>query len=515
LPCARKARIAARTLSVVSPQHIRRFFASKAGRGFLLFVAAGGVLSLMVGIGFHRTNLRWFEANKGEEKITAVQLVDAFVAVYADARSAHMTSEAPVPASHRAIAIERFNRGRDSANAMRLIMVGPPGRHIETPPVDQEMADAITRFSSMPNPKAETRFVTINDQLLLRTTYPSIANHQSCVDCHNQIHAGKFTWKLGDVVGAFAVDVPAGAFIRESITESVQIGSALFLACVTVGLFICVLQYRHQRTAEVIIDALKAREGELHAAKENAEAANRTKSQFLANMSHELRTPLNAIIGFSDIIGNDMLEAGGPSVYRDYARDINSSGQNLLQIINDILDMSKIDAGRLELREDVIDIASAVAQCVRMIAGRAHESEVRVSNELAPALPQLRGDPVRFKQILLNLLSNAVKFTPPRGAVRIAVERKGDGTLSLVVSDTGIGMTKDEIELALQPFRQIDSSLARKHEGTGLGLPLVKALAELHGGALAISSTPRRGTEAVVAFPAWRVIEAPGMIAAE
>jgi signal transduction histidine kinase len=491
------------------------FFWSKAGRGFLLLVAASAALAVLVGMGFYRSSLHWFETNKGEETVTAVQLVDAFVATYSDIRGAHMASEATVPASYRAHAIERFNRGRDAATSMRLIMVGPPGREIVTPPLDEEMAETIRRFSQTPNPKAETRFVTVNGQVLLRTIYPSIATQQSCVDCHNTIHAGRYVWQLNDVVGAFAVDVPASAFLQESTAEAIEIGFALFLACVGVAFYVSLLQYRHQRADEKVIDALKGREREMKSARDAAEVANRTKSQFLANMSHELRTPLNAIIGFSEIISKDMLAVGSPDVYREYAQDINSSGQNLLQIINDILDMSKIDAGKLELREDEFEIGPAVLHCIRMLGGRAHEAGVLIVNDLPTDLPLIHADQVRIKQILLNLMSNAVKFTPRLGSVRLTAQRHDDGSISLIVSDTGIGMSPDEVAIAMQPFRQIDSDLARKHEGTGLGLPLTKALVELHGGTMTLRSEKGRGTEVIVTLPPSRVIrEKPSAAAA-
>jgi signal transduction histidine kinase len=490
---------------VTTPSIAGPFFRSKAGRGFLLLVAASTALAALVGVGFHRSNLRWFEANKGEETVTAVQLVDAFVATYSDIRGAHMTSEATVPASYRAHAIDRFNRGREGEASMRLVMVGPPGQEIVTPPLDEEMAETIRRFSRAANPKPETSFVTVNGQVLLRTIYPSIATQQSCVDCHNTIHAGRHRWKLNDVVGAFAVDVPAGAFLQENIEEAIEIALALFLACIVVSFYVSVLQYRHQRADEKVIEALKGREREMETARNAAEVANRTKSQFLANMSHELRTPLNAIIGFSEIISKDMLAMGSPSVYREYAQDINSSGQNLLQIINDILDMSKIDAGKLELREDEFEVGPAVLHCIRMIGGRAHEAGVLIVNDLPADLPHLHADQVRLKQILLNLMSNAVKFTPRLGTVRLSARQHEDGSLSLLVTDTGIGMSADEVAIAMQPFRQIDSDLARKHEGTGLGLPLTKALVELHGGTMTMRSEKGRGTEVVVTLPPRRV----------
>jgi signal transduction histidine kinase len=493
---------------VVRPIIAAEFLRSKAGRSFLLLAGVSALLALIVGIGFHSSNMRWFQANKGEEKLTALELVDAFVATYSSIRGARPDEDMTVPATYRAHALARFNQERDAANALRVVMVGPPGRYIVTPPLDADMAAAVERFSKSPAPKPETNFVTVNGQLLLRTISPSLASQQSCVDCHNKHHAGKHEWKLNDVLGAFVVDNPAGEFVRESVADSIQAALLVFFVCAGASLYLCVLHFTRQRDDSRIIAALRARERDLDKAREDAQAANRTKSQFLANMSHELRTPLNAIIGFSEIISKDLLQVGSPNEYRDYAGDINSSGQNLLQIINDILDMSKIDAGKLELREEIFDIDAAVAHCVRMIGGRAHEAGVLVSNELAAALPRLRADPVRFKQIVLNLLSNAVKFTPGPGSVRIFAEVRHDGALTLMISDTGIGMSPEELEIAMQPFRQIDSDLARKHEGTGLGLPLTKALVELHSGILTIRSDKGRGTEVSVAFPPERVVHA-------
>jgi signal transduction histidine kinase len=491
------------------------FLRSKPGRTFLILLAACATLALVVGIGFHRSTMRWFEASKGEENVTVIELIDAFVATYSDIRGAHLASDATVPATFRADALTRFNRDRDIASSMRVLMVGPPGREIKTPPPDMEGAKAVARFAEEPDPQPETGFITVNGQLLLRTTAPSIATQQSCVDCHNEIQHNRYAWKLRDVVGAFVIDLPAGDFRHQSVVRATQVALLVFVLCGGVALYLCTLQFRRQGEDGRIIEALRVRERELQKAQQDAQAANRTKSQFLANMSHELRTPLNAIIGFSEIISKDMLQLGGPHEYRDYALDINGSGQNLLQIINDILDMSKIDAGKLELREEIFDIAPAIAHCIRMIGGRAHEANVLIVNDLPAEFPHIKADPVRFKQIVLNLLSNAVKFTPGPGTVRIAAEIDADGSMSLLISDTGIGMSADELAIAMQPFRQIDSELSRKHEGTGLGLPLTKSLTELHGGTLRITSEKGRGTEVAVVLPAMRVVLAPPAIAAE
>ena len=243
---------------------------------------------------------------------------------------------------------------------------------------------------------------------------------------------------------------------------------------------------------------------ELREAKEAAEAANRAKSDFLATMSHELRTPLNAIIGFSEIIIAKTLGPLGPAVYEGYVRDINASGIHLLEIINDILDLSKAEAGHLELVEDWVDIASVIAASVRLLRPRAEQAGVELAVDVPSDLPHLYGDERKLKQILINLLSNAVKFTPQGGSVRVDAGTDGGGGLFVRVVDTGIGMTAEEIPKALEPFRQIDNRLARKYDGTGLGLPLTAAMLRLHGGALTIESAPGAGTTATASFPRER-----------
>ena len=239
-----------------------------------------------------------------------------------------------------------------------------------------------------------------------------------------------------------------------------------------------------------------------------AKTASRTKSEFLANMSHELRTPLNAIIGFSEILSGQMLGPLGHAKYRDYVRDINQSGTHLLAIINDILDLSKVEAGELTLAREPTEAGPLIDACLRLIEPRARDAGVDVG--MAPPaggqpLPPLDVDPIRSKQILLNLLSNAVKFTPRDGTVRVAVERRAADMLALSVQDTGIGMTPAETERALLPFAQVDGTHTRQYEGTGLGLPLAKALTEMHGGALRIDSAPDRGTTVTVLLPVDRV----------
>jgi len=246
-------------------------------------------------------------------------------------------------------------------------------------------------------------------------------------------------------------------------------------------------------------------ETSLREAKEQAELANRTKSQFLANMSHELRTPLNAIIGFSEIIADDAFGPEGLPMYAEYARDIRDSGRHLLNVINDILDYSKIDSGKMELSDDINDIGEIISASIRVVIGRAESAGVQVRQSVHESLPPLVADAQKLKQILLNVLSNAVKFTESGGSVTVSAGLADDGGVDIQVVDTGIGMSEAEIALAFQPFAQVESTLNRKYEGTGLGLPITKSLTELHGGRLDIDSTPDVGTRVTVHLPASRI----------
>jgi two-component system cell cycle sensor histidine kinase PleC len=251
----------------------------------------------------------------------------------------------------------------------------------------------------------------------------------------------------------------------------------------------------------------KENEKQLLEAKAIAEMANRAKTEFLANMSHELRTPLNAIIGFSDVLAEEMFGPIGLPRYREYANDIRSSGRHLLALINDILDISRIEIGAVDLSESPLDPSALVWSCMRLVHERATNSGVELHQSLDADLPLLYGDERRLKQVLINLLANAVKFTPSGGRVTISAHRATDGFI-FAVADTGIGMSEDDIELALKPFGQVDTGLDRKYEGAGLGLPLAKALADLHDGRLDISSVPDKGTTVTIHLPRRRVLEA-------
>lgn len=256
------------------------------------------------------------------------------------------------------------------------------------------------------------------------------------------------------------------------------------------------------------ITELKAIESELIKAKNAAEAASKAKSDFLSNMSHELRTPLNAVIGFSEIMNRESFGPLGNAQYRDYASAITESGQHLLSLINDILDFSRIEAGHMLIEEEPVDLARLIESCLALLDAEIRKASLITERYLDPALPAVRGDRRRLKQILLNLLQNAIKFTPAGGTVRVDAAPCAKGGVSVLISDTGIGIPTEEIPRMLERFEQVESSMKRRYEGAGLGLPLAKTLVELHGGQLEIDSASGEGTRVRITLPQDRVIPA-------
>jgi two-component system cell cycle sensor histidine kinase PleC len=236
-----------------------------------------------------------------------------------------------------------------------------------------------------------------------------------------------------------------------------------------------------------------------------AEEANRSKSEFLANMSHELRTPLNAINGFSEIMSGEMFGPLGHERYKDYVQDILSSGQHLLSLINDILDMSKIEAGKMQLQPEPVDPAQLLEQCVRIMRARAEEKDIDLTVE-GEALPSIEADPRAIKQVLLNLMSNAVKFTPEGGKVAVRTFDAADGVV-IQVADTGIGIAEDDLQRVGRPFEQIENQHSKVHQGSGLGLALSKSLVEMHGGTLRIDSVLGKGTTVSFTLPTIAAVE--------
>ncbi len=260
------------------------------------------------------------------------------------------------------------------------------------------------------------------------------------------------------------------------------------------------------------VTELTRRETALIGAKEAAELANRAKSEFLATMSHELRTPLNAIIGFSEIMVSEMMGPLGNEQYKGYVGDISESSQHLLILINDILDASRIEAGQMTLNEETVQPETLIQSIQRLIAPRVERAALRLEVNLDARGTSLYIDKTKISQVLINLISNALKFTAEGGKVELRGTLAEDGTFVFQISDTGIGIASEDIPKAMAPFGQVDTRLSRKFEGTGLGLPLAKALTELHGGDFEIESQPEVGTTVTVRLPARRVVRVLGTI---
>lgn len=260
-----------------------------------------------------------------------------------------------------------------------------------------------------------------------------------------------------------------------------------------------------------IIDVTERKNVETHLmyAKETAERADRAKTEFLGNMSHEFRTPLNAIIGFSQMIKDQMMGEAS-SQYIEYAGAINSSGIHLLDVVNDLLDVASIESGSMTISEDVVDLVDICNACVRMLRHRAQKNQIIVSLQVPKSSIQMRGDMRRLKQILINLTGNAIKFTDKEGRVTVSASLNSDNCPVLSVSDTGIGIPPDHLKHVFNPFYRVDKHYVSQREGTGLGLPLVKTLVELHGGDIKINSEPGLGTRVDVIFPSDRLVVSEG-----
>jgi len=266
----------------------------------------------------------------------------------------------------------------------------------------------------------------------------------------------------------------------------------------------------YEGTVEDVTEKFE-QERALRTALRQAEIANKMKAAFLAAMSHELKTPLNAVLGFSEIIRDEMLGPVGHAAYSDYAGDIHKSGARLLAVINDVLDVSRLEGGLLTIEahsENILDVAEGAIKLARGLTQDRRGIEIDVPAEM----PSLFVDPRRLSQALGNLLANALKFTPETGRVRFVARLQPDGGIHLMVEDTGIGMAQETIAVALEPFRQLDGRLARRFEGAGLGLSISKALAELHGGYLSVRSAVGEGTTVTIALPVARVGQYPDAV---
>jgi len=286
------------------------------------------------------------------------------------------------------------------------------------------------------------------------------------------------------------------------------ISNTFFLSMATgVGLFSAYIQELYIRRAYVGQRIVEEKNRLVSEALAEAVRANKSKSEFLATMSHELRTPLNAIIGFSDIIKRELFGSLDNERYADYAKDIHDSGSHLLSIINDILDLAKAESGKLQLNEHEFDLTETLESCVRMCSGRAEAGKVEMIFFGGQSEIRAVADERLLLQIVANLVTNAIKFTPEGGTVRLHVSATPQKGIVIKVTDTGIGIAPENIDRVLRPFEQVETSYARKHGGSGLGLPYAKRLTELHGGTLTIESELGRGTSVSVAFPPHRLVD--------
>jgi signal transduction histidine kinase/ActR/RegA family two-component response regulator len=313
-----------------------------------------------------------------------------------------------------------------------------------------------------------------------------------------------------DIVAFYAVYASQGAFPSRVPLPTLSTAGLVSVLCA--GLYVTMMAFyygrivasnselerevqRHKQTAIMLVEARDA-----------SEAANRAKSEFLATMGHELRTPLNAVIGFSQVMGRESFGPLGHANYKEYAKDIQDSGSHLLEIINDILDISKAEFGAIELDERLLDCHALIVSSCRLVRSRLEKSQLTLDLRLPMAIPQLRADPRLFKRMLLNLLTNAIKFTPPNGRIAVEVAADPRQGLAIAVRDTGIGIAEADLSRVRKAFVQADSALSRRHEGVGLGLPLAEMMMRQHGGTLQLESVKGKGTTARLLFPGERLV---------
>lgn len=368
-----------------------------------------------------------------------------------------------------------------------------------------------------------------DDALLLLTSIFDVSEVGILVTDHNRrivkvndSFIRIYGWTRNDLIGQDFIDIISDderdmarqnheEFIRGGIRSSGEMklerknGSVANVLFTTATLELS-QKRRFQVTTIMDITLRKQMEYSLRIAKEQADSANQAKSAFLANMSHELRTPLNAIIGFSEMIIKKTFGDIGHTKYTEYLDDIHMSAKHLLEIINEVLDMSKIEAGKVELDEQDIDLAGLVDSVVRIMANRAFNTGLEIKETMQDNLPVLYADPRLVRQILINLITNAIKYSHKSGTIDVMAKVDASGQMMLIVRDYGVGIPKDRIKEAMEPFGQIhDPTRSNTQQGTGLGLPLTKAMAELHGGKLELQSDTGQGTTVTIRFPRNRV----------
>jgi len=319
----------------------------------------------------------------------------------------------------------------------------------------------------------------------------------------------------GATVVAFALPVAVFTIVSANVRSPVE-ASLVVMLIAALGFFSFISAHfrqsalktlEFQSEKDALIAELETANAVSDEARRRAEEANLAKSRFLASMSHELRTPLNAILGFSEVMADEVLGPIENQTYREYARDIHGSGKHLLNLINEILDLSRIEAGRYTLNEEAIKLGHIADECIHLMQLKARNKNIKVAAQFEESLPRLWADERSVRQIILNLLSNAIKFTPPGGEVQVKVGWTAGGGQYVSIRDNGPGIPPEEIPIVLSAFGQGSIAIKNADEGTGLGLPIVQALAHMHGGEFNLSSKLREGTEVLVTFPHSRVME--------
>ena len=368
----------------------------------------------------------------------------------------------------------------------------------------------LTRFSKNSPDELEGAGAPLTDRIApvaVRENSGGSYIGQSISDHITRIYSYRRGWDY-PVVATVGLDYDEGLSISRAhaFVMIVIAGSATLLLGGFAFYLVRELRNRAERDVELAAERakLQAVNSELVVSKERAEVANNAKSMFLANISHELRTPLNAILGFSKLIRDQIMGPVGKPVYVEYAEEISRAGDHLLEIISNLLDISRIEAGKTELREEILDPAELVDASLAAVRIQAEKKNLELRTGIPEPHPLIRGDALRLRQVLINLLSNAVKFTEA-GHVAVSMAWDGD-SIGISVADTGIGMAPDEIAVALESFGQVENAITRRYEGVGLGLPLARQLVELHGGSLVIASTKGAGSNIRIQLPAERIV---------
>ncbi len=591
------------------------FLGSRAGQGFILFLCAAQLLAAGAGYGLYAENVSWFQEHKSAEKITALRLVDAFVNDYASLR-AQLGANAPVPATFRADSIAAFNKAQEQADELRLLWVGVPGREIKTAPLDAEMAAAITSLAADPSPQPVSQMLDHPGGRVFRTIYPSVARDQSCVDCHNQLQAGRAPWHLNDVMGAFVIDVPMAAFIKNSLRQAAELGVAIFLAMTALGLFFALALYRkaeERKAAEARLADSEARfrdfaeatsdwfweqdenlrfvrflrggqatqitsESDLGKTRRETVKLGVTDAQWAVheadlaarrsfhNFRFQRELPDHRMIHVS-VSGKPVFDANGKfRGYRGAGRDVTSEvaveielqrrveertaalkaaqgdlvrkerlsalGQltatmahelrNPLSAIRNTLFAVKETAAAKDISLDrpLDRIERSVQRCDRIINDLLHYTRIKelhrtilapdlwldelLSEQTPPAdiaLERKFGadcvvaiDPEQMRRVVINLVENAAQAitdAAPERRITVSTARIGD-IFEMAIEDTGSGIPSEILPKVFEPL------FSTKSFGTGLGLPMVKQIVEQHGGSIAITSEPGKGTRVVV-----------------